>query len=88
MTDPRFPHALKRGSFGCISCGLDFASEEAFDGHRHFTGRRGDWTRRGCVDVQAHEEWVLDPRSRWTTKVLRERAKKLREHYSEDPSES
>jgi hypothetical protein len=65
VTDPRFPHKLTRGSYGCSICRLDFASEEAFDGHCHFTGREGDWIRRKCIHVQSHEDWVLDSRSRW-----------------------
>ena len=56
--DPRFSHELTDGSFGCSSCGLDFASTEAFDQHRHFTGRRNDWARRACVDVQSSPDWV------------------------------
>ena len=87
--DPRFPHELTQGSFGCVSCGLDFASEAAFNSHRHFTGRRGDWARRGCVDVQSSPDWVLGSRSRWTTQKLLTQAQKLRRDHSPDnPSET
>jgi hypothetical protein len=86
--DRRFPHELTTGSFGCSSCGLDFASEEAFDQHRHFSGRQGDWARRSCVDVQSHPDWVLGSRSRWTTQKLSSQARKLRRHHSTDSPSS
>jgi hypothetical protein len=86
--DPRFHRELTDGSFGCSSCGLDFASETAFDQHRHFTGRRNDWARRACVDVQSSPDWVLGSRSRWTTQKLLGQAQKPRRHHSPDsPSE-
>ena len=46
---------------GCPSCGLVFASDEAFDAHRVGTHQEG----RKCSENPSHQGLVMDGKGRW-----------------------